>query len=95
MKSIEKIKEQLLEYRTKYDRKISIHTMSRLEKDARIVKLMVIDTLGEDEEIFTRMDAVIALSQDYHKRHLGLEYAIIYEAFEHFDTGVDLLIEKI
>ncbi|MEO2061945.1 MAG: hypothetical protein ABGW97_03095 [Christiangramia sp.] len=69
--------------------------MSKVERRAREIKVMVVDALGRDNQIFSEMDICINISEDYHKRHGGLENDTIREALRHLEFGIELFLHKI
>lgn len=97
MKTISEIKSRLLEIKDEFEGfgNFSIHTMSKVEKRAREVKVFVVDTLGRDNEIFREMDSCIEISEGYHRNHQGLDYNIIRNAMRHLEYGLDLFIQRI
>ena len=71
----------------------SIHTMSDLEKWARRIKIIV-SGFGYQPRVLGEMDAVIEISEDYHKRHAGIEDETINQAIRHLLHGIELFLNK-
>lgn len=97
MKKAAEIKSRLLEIKSEFYGfgDFSINTMSRVENRAREVKLLVVDLLGRDNDIFRELDNCIEISEKYHKQHLGMEYEIIRDALRHLEYALELFLKRI
>ena len=93
----QKIENRLLEIKKEFFSfgNFSIHTMARVEKRAREVKVLAVKAFGRDNKIFNELDSCIEISEKYHKLNIGLECDIIREAIIHLEYSIELFLEKI
>lgn len=97
-KNLEEIKEDLKDIQNRWygeGRFNDVNTMQKVEDDARTAKLRVVESHKHTKEMLAEFDKAIEISEDYHKRHAGLENENIRQALRHLENGIQQFFDRV